>query len=196
MLRFICLLFFTFSISPSFSQDVEDEYMIELAKDLFLGLPIQSNFSNSLSLLNESDQVSHVTLTGDGLKAVLINHPILDIPPLQEKDGIGEVCLEILFKNDRIFERRILVKDQSNLKAFNTLYNLLKTASFHTEIERSVVDSSYYHQNTLFFTALDGRNLAHIELSYNPKFFDSEKDLIDPKRTIGVVLAIYDDTLY
>jgi len=174
---------------------VEDEYMIELAKELFLGLPIKSNLTTSLSLLNESNKVNNITVVDENVKAVFISHPLLNINSIKGEDGSGSVTLELLFKNDQLFERRIIVDKQSDLKAFNTLYNLLKSVSFHIETERPVVDSMHYRENILF-SAKDGRNLAHIELSYNPALFNPRKETVDTAKTINVVLAIYDNTLY
>lgn len=195
MFRVICLLVLTLSINPSFGQDVEDEYMIELAKELFLGLPIKSNLSSSLSLLTESNKVDNVTALNENVKAAFISHPILDIKSIKGEDGSGSVNLELLFNNNQIFERRIIVNKQSDLKAFDTLYNLLKAVSFHIETERPITDSTSHRENTLFM-AKDGRNLAHIELSYNPTLFNPEKDMVDTARTVHIVLAIYDNTLY
>lgn len=195
MFRIICLLVFTLSVNPSFAQDVEDEYMIELAEELFLGLPIKSNLGTSLSLLNESNKIDNVTVVDENVEATFISHPILNIKAIKGEDNSGSVNLELLFRNDQIFERRIIVNKQSDLKAFHTLYKLLKAASFHIETEKPVIDSNLHRENTLF-SAKDGRNLAHIELSYNPTLFDPERDLTDEAKTIAIVFAIYDNTLY
>lgn len=195
MIRFICLLVFALSINPSFGQDVEDEYMIELAKELFLGLPIKSDLSSSLSLLKESNKVDKVTIVDKNIKATFISHPILNIKSIKGEDSTGSADIELLFNKDELFERRIIVIKQSDLTAFNTLYNLLKAVSFHIETEKPVINSTCYRENTLF-SAKDGRNLAHIELSYNPTLFDPERDLVDEAKTIAVVFAIYDNTLY
>ncbi|TCK85140.1 hypothetical protein [Albibacterium bauzanense] len=195
MIRFICLLVFALSINPSFGQDVEDEYMIELAKELFLGLPIKSDLPSSLSLLKESNKVDKVTVLDENIKATFISHPILNINSIKGDDRSGSADIELLFYNNQIFERRIIVNNQCDLTAFNTLYNLLKAVSFHIEAEKPVTDSTSYRRNTLF-TAKDGRNLAHIELSYNPALFNPERDLTDKAKTIAIVFAIYDNTLY
>ncbi len=189
LFRVICLVVLTHSVNPSYGQDVEDEYMIELARELFFGIPIKSNLSNSLSLLKQSNRVGNIAVTDNSVMATFISHPFLNIDSYKGNDGSGLVSLELLFQNDQIFERRIIVNNQTDLKAFNTLYNLLQSVSFHTE--KSPLSSNFHRESTLFY-AKDGRNLAHIELFYNSTVLDQE----NAAETIDVVLAIYDNTLY
>jgi hypothetical protein len=195
LLRIVCLLIFTTLCIPSFGQDVEDEYMIELAKDLYLGIPIKSTLTNSLSLLNESNNVNNVIASDDTINATFNSHPFLNINSLKGDDNLGSVNLQLLFKHDELFERRIIVNKQPDLKAFNNLYNLLKEVSFYIEKEKPIIGSTFYRENTLF-TSIDGRALAHLELSYNQNLFNPEEDTFDIHKTVCIVLAIYDNTLY
>ena len=194
MVRVICILVFVCLANPSFGQDVEDEYMIELAKELFFGLPIKSDLATSLSFLNGYDQIESVSVDADTVKATLKSHPVLNIHSIKGEDASGSLGLELLFRNNQLFERRIVADHQADLKTFRVLYNLLKNITFHIETKKIVTESGY-HREDILFSAKDGRHLAHLELSYNPAF-NPESDISDPAKTIHIALAIYDNTLY
>jgi hypothetical protein len=169
--KIISLLLFLF-IFFNISHSQKNQDIIEVAEELFLGVPMKATQVKAMSILSNSGKVKNMGMILNNVSGKFISHPLIDVDKLKATNSWGSMNFVLFIENNRIASRRILVSNQTNFYAYNiilSIMNNIKTFS-KTETEKEL----FGNMETISFFTKEKKHFASIVLHYKASSINGE----------------------
>ncbi|MDX2173483.1 MAG: hypothetical protein SFY56_10195 [Bacteroidota bacterium] len=120
----------------------------DFIKKLYLDLKPKTTVIDAFTTLKASSDVKNVVSGDDKTATVayLKSHPIFNIGEWQQsqKDAFG---LTVFFKDNKSYQKRIIIDREKDYKNYNTITSLLKSVSSKTDLDESKPEFKDWEKN-------------------------------------------------